>query len=225
MTTLILTKLQNQIKGEAMNKRMLMFVMAATVLWPAACSQADSIWAKRGKNTKVLYADDVARRIGDVLTIKITEDSKVDNKADRNLKKEVGRSTTFNGELGITTPNHNLLPRMPGFTMEAETKNELKSKADYKDERKFVDRITVVVVDILPNRNLVVMGTRSRIIGGDNQVIEASGIVRPSDITFDNSVKSEQVADFHLVVRNSGVSTPYTKSGWLAGIFDILCPF
>jgi flagellar L-ring protein precursor FlgH len=201
------------------------FSMIVLVLCITACSQADSIWARRGKNMKSLYADDVARQIGDVLTIKITEDSKVDNKAKRDLKKETNRSNDFNGELGITTPNHNLLPRMPGFTMEAQSTNELKSKADYKDERSFVDRVTVVVIDILPNRNLVVMGTRNRNISGDIQVIEISGIVRPSDIAFDNSVKSEQVADFHIVVRNSGVSAPYNKPGWLGNIFDILWPF
>jgi flagellar L-ring protein precursor FlgH len=207
-----------------MSNRVLVFGLMVSVCL-AACSQAGSIWAKRDKNIKALYADDVARQIGDVLTIRITEDSKVDNKANRDLKKETSRSNDFNGELGITTPNHNILPRMPVLTMEAESKNELKSKADYKDERKFVDRVTVVVVDILPNRNLVVMGTRNRDISGDIQVIEISGIVRPSDIVFDNSVKSEQVADFRIVVKNAGVSAPYNKPGWLGSIFDILWPF
>ena len=207
------------------NKVTLVLVAAGFVLCLAACSQAGSIWAKRDKNMKALYADDVARQIGDVLTIKITEDSKVDNKAKRDLKKEAERSTTFDGELGINTPNQNILPRIPGFTMEAQSTNELKSKADYKDERKYTDRITVVVIDVLPNRNLVVMGSRGRNISGDIQVVEISGIVRPSDIAFDNTVKSEQVADFRIVVRNTGVSTPYTKPGWLGRIFDIICPF
>jgi len=174
---------------------------------------------------KYLYADDVARQIGDILTIKISEDSKVDNKAKRDLKKESSRSTTFNGELGITTPNYNMLPRIPGFTMQAQSSNELKGKADYKDERSFVDRVTVVVVDVLPNRNLVVMGTRNRDIAGDKQVIEISGIVRPSDIAFDNTVKSEQVANFRVVTRNSGVAEPYNRQGWLGRIFDILWLF
>lgn len=207
------------------SKKVLVFGAIVLVLWLAACSQAGSIWAKRGKDVKALYADDVARQIGDILTISITEDSKVDNKAKRDLKKETTKSSDFSGELGITTSNHNILPRMPGFTMEAQSTNELKSKADYKDERKFVDKVTVVVIDVLPNGNLVVMGTRARNIGGDTQVIEISGIVRPSDIEFDNSIKSEQVADFNIVVRNGGVSAPYNRPGWLGSIFDVLWPF
>jgi flagellar L-ring protein precursor FlgH len=174
---------------------------------------------------KDLYADDVARQIGDILTVKITEDSKVDNKAKRDMKKETDRSTTFDGELGIVTDNHSYLPRMPGFTMSAESSNELKGKADYKDERSFVDCITVVVMDILPNGNLVVMGTRNRDIAGDTQIIEVSGIVRPSDIAFDNTVKSEQVANFCIVTKLGGVSEPYNRPGWLGTIFDVIWPF
>ena len=200
------------------NKILLLLVLSASVLLSTACSQAGSIWAKRDKNMKAIYADDVARQIGDVLTITITENSTVDNKAKRDMKKETDRSTIFNGELGNFAD-------LGEFGMAAESDNELKSKADYKDERKFVDNITVVVVDILPNRNLVVLGTRNRDISGDTQTIEVSGIVRPSDVTFDNKVKSEQVADFRIVSRNGGISAPYTKPGWLGSILDIIWPF
>ncbi|OHB85294.1 MAG: hypothetical protein A2Z38_07090 [Planctomycetes bacterium RBG_19FT_COMBO_48_8] len=200
------------------NKILLAIVLTASILLSTACSQAGSIWAKRDKNMRAIYADDVARQIGDVITITITENSKVDNKAKRDMKKETDRSNTFNGDLGK-------LADLGEFGMSAESNNELKSKADYKDERKFVDNITVVVVDILPNRNLVVLGTRNRDISGDTQTIEVSGIVRPSDVSFDNKVKSEQVADFRIVSRNGGISAPYTKPGWLGSILDIVWPF
>lgn len=185
------------------------------------CLLADSIWAKRDRNMRRLYTDDVARQIGDILTVKISEASKVDNKAKRDLKKETDRSTTFNGELGID----HVLPSIPGFTMTAGSSNELKSKADYKDERSFVDSVTVVVVDILPNSNLVIMGTRNRNISGDIQTIEVSGIVRPSDIAFDNTVRSEQIANCRIVNKNGGVAEPYNRQGWLGRLFDILWPF
>jgi flagellar L-ring protein precursor FlgH len=200
------------------NKSLVLIALTASVLLSTACSQAGSIWAKRNKNMRATYADDVARQIGDVITITITENSKVDNKAKRDMKKETDRSNIFNGDLGDFAD-------LGEFGMSAQSGNELKSKADYKDERKFVDNITVVVVDILPNRNLVVLGTRNRDISGDTQTIEVSGIVRPSDVSFDNKVKSEQVADFRIVSRNGGVSAPYTKPGWLGSILDIVWPF
>src|SRR4030042_3877468 len=103
------------------NKVILIFFLILFLLCAAESSKAGSIWAKRDKNMRDVYADDVARHIGDIITILISEDSKVDNKAKRDLKKEVDKATSFNGELGIGTPNHNLLPRMPGFTMAAES--------------------------------------------------------------------------------------------------------
>ncbi len=188
------------------------------VVLVAACAQGDSIWAKRDKNNQTPYADDTARNIGDILTIQITEDSKVDNKAKRDMKKETDRSNTFNGKVGGFVD-------IGEYGLTADSSNELKSKADYKDERSFEDSVTVTVVDIQPNGNLVVMGTRNRNISGDTQIIEVSGIVRPSDIAFDNTVKSEQVADFRIVSRNGGVSEPFTRPGWLGRILDILWPF
>ena len=200
------------------NKILLMIALTTSVLLSTDCSQAGSIWAKRNQNMKAVYADDVARQIGDVLTIKITENSTVDNKAKRDMNKGTDRSTVFNGDIGGFAD-------LGEFGLSAQSDNELKSKADYKDERKFADSITVVVMDILPNRNLVVMGTRNRNISGDIQTIEVSGVVRPSDVAFDNSVKSERIADFRIVSRNEGVSAPYTKPGWLGSILDIIWPF
>jgi flagellar L-ring protein precursor FlgH len=202
-------------------KKTTILLAVGLVLGTGEMLHAGSIWARRDTNMKTVYADDVARNIGDVLTIQIVEDSKVDNKAKRDLQKETDRSSAFNGELNID----HVLPSIPGFTMGATSANELKSKADFKDERSFEDRVSVVVVDILPNGNLVVIGTRDRNIAGDIQTIEVSGIVRPSDIAFDNTVKSEQVANFRIVSQNSGVSNPYTKPGWLGRVFDILWPW
>ncbi|MDH7598957.1 MAG: flagellar basal body L-ring protein FlgH [Sedimentisphaerales bacterium] len=186
---------------------------------------AGSLWAKRNKDARSPYTDDVARHIGDVLTIRISEGSKIDNKAKRDLQKQTSLSSDFDGKLGISTAHHKIIPDMPGFTMDAQASNDLQSKADYKDERKYVDSITVVVVDILPNRNLVVHGTRDRDIAGDIQTIEVSGIVRPSDISFDNTVRSEQVANFRLTMRNKGTSAAYQQPGWLGQIFNALWPF
>ena len=200
---------------------MLIGAMLIQTVFVIAPLQAGSIWAKRDKNMQTVYADDVARGIGDVLTIKIAEESTVDNKAKRDLQKETSRASDFNGELNID----HVLPSIPGFTMSAEAANTLTGKADYKDERSFEDRVSVVVLDVLPNGNLVVTGTRDRNIAGDIQTIEVSGIVRPSDIAFDNTVKSEQVANFHIITRNSGVSASYTQPGWMGRIFDILWPW
>ncbi len=180
---------------------------------------AGSIWGKRNKNMKDLYSDDVAHRIGDILTIQIVEESTVDNKAKRDLEKSDSRSTAFNGELGKFAD-------IGEFGLGASSSNKLNGKADYKDERSFEDCVTVMVIDVLPTSgNLVVMGTRERTIAGDTQKIEISGVVRPSDISFNNSISSQQVANFSIVSKNSGVADTYTKPGWLGNILNDISPF
>ena len=205
------------------NRKTALLILIMFVFCFAARLQADSIWARRDQNKKDLYADDKARHIGDVLTINISEESTIDNKAKRTLSKETTRDADFDGQVGL----EHILPEVPWFKLGVGTtySNTLDGKADYKDERGFIDSISVIIMDIMPNGNLVISGTRDRNIAGDIQEIEVSGIVRPSDIAFDNTIKSEQVANFSIISRNKGVAAPYTRPNWLGKIFDVIWPF
>ena len=188
---------------------------------------AGSIWAKRDRNSKPVYADDKAYRIGDVLTIIINEDHKVDNKVKRDLSRDSSRSIDFSsGDIDLSgdlVPG--VLPDLPSLKIKTGSAKSLKGKADYKDERTIEDRVTVIVQDVHPNGNLVVLGSRTREISGDKQMIQVSGIVRPADILFDNTVKSEQIANFNLVTIGEGVTDNYNNPGWLGKIIDKLWPF
>jgi len=205
------------------NRIILSFILTLFVFCAADCLQAGSIWSKRDQNKKDLYADDKARHIGDILTITISEESTIDNKATRTLSKETTRDQNFNGNVGID----HIVTNIPGINLGVGTtySNTLDGKADYKDEREFTDSISVVVIDIMPNGNLVISGTRDRNIADDIQTIEVSGIVRPSDIAFDNTIKSEQVANFSIITRNKGVGAQYTRPNWLGRVFDVIWPF
>ena len=160
-------------------------------------SQAGSIWAKRDKNKKDLYADNTARNIGDVLTILINEESKLDNKATRTLNKETTRNQNFDGDITIGS----CLNGIPSVNFGTGTKysNKLDGKADYKDEREFTDSVSVIVTDIMPNGNLVVYGIHDRNIADDIQTIEVSGVVRVLDISFNNTIRSNQVGNFSII--------------------------
>ncbi|TFG49255.1 MAG: flagellar basal body L-ring protein FlgH [Candidatus Brocadiia bacterium] len=206
-----------------MNRKIGLIILSLIAIVLCSNCNAGSIWAKRDKNMRNPYDDDVARHIGDIITITISEESTVDNKAQRKLEKTTKRNQNFNGNLSI----EHVIPSVPAvnFGTGTEYSNNLNGKADYKYERKFIDSITVVVIDIMPNGNLVVSGSRNRDIAGDTQTIEVSGIVRPSDISYQNSVKSERIAEFRLNTKNGGVSAPYTKTSWLSHILDVIWPF
>lgn len=207
-----------------MKNRIAIIFLLVTFLFAAAdCTQAGSIWAKRNNDKKSPYVDDVARAIGDVLTITISEISKANNNTKRNLSKSSQRDANFDGNIGF----EHIVPSMPkvNFGVGTDYSNTLDGEAKLIDDRSFIDSITVVVEDILPNGNLVIMGIRDRTIAGDKQTIEVSGIVRPSDIAFDNTIKSNQVANFTIVTTDSGVAAPYSKPNWLGRILDFVWPF
>ncbi|HSV27358.1 MAG TPA: flagellar basal body L-ring protein FlgH [Sedimentisphaerales bacterium] len=200
-------------------------VIIAVIFTVAGSASGGSIWARRDLNSRSLYTDDVARQTGDILTVIISEDSRVNNTSSRDLQKTTDRSSAFDGEVGLTTPNHNILPRIPGFSLDQQSSQQMSGQADFQDQRRIADRITVVVHDVLPNGNLVVLGSRSREVVGDTQIIQVSGIVRPSDIAFDNTVRSAQVADFQIVAKTQGLSEPYRNPGWFGRILDVVWPF
>jgi len=206
------------------NKSVTTAVLLFLCLFFAACSECNggSIWAKRSKTSKAIYSDDKANQVGDVLTIIINEDHKVDNKIKRQLEKTTSRDLSISGD---SLKIEHIIPEVPSIGVSTSSSKELDGKADYKDERTIEDRITVVVEDVHPNGNLVVIGTRSRDVAGDKQIIQVSGIVRPSDILFDNTIRSDQVANFNLVFISDGVSGNYNNPGWLGKIFDVLWPF
>ena len=211
-----------------MNKKITL--IAALICFSLGWTQslyADSLWAKRNKSAKYMYVDDTARKVGDILTILITENGKIENKADRALAKDTTASSVFDGQLGFSTKHTPVLPAIPAFEVASGTKSNrsLTGSSTFKDERKITDEIAVIVEDVMPNGNLVVLGSRHRDIAGDEQIIQISGIVRPSDISFANTVSSENVVNFHLIIANKGPTHAYTDPGWFNGIVDFLWPF
>lgn len=192
------------------------------LIYSASLLQAGSIWAKKNANTQDRYSDDVARKIGDVLTIKVTEISDMINSSEREMSKVTLRDQQFDGDVGVGG-----IQPLPSVEFGAGTThtNTFESEADNMNKRSFIDNVTVVVIDIMPNGNLVVSGNTRRNISDDVQEIEISGIVRPSDITYDNTIDSKRIANFNIITKYKGVEAPNNKPGWLGRVLDILWPF
>lgn len=208
-------------------KKAIIIICLVTMSMNFSDAIADSLWAKKGKNITSPYIDDKASKVGDILTIYISEVTEIETKVKRKLEKSTSRNAGWDGKLGI---KHSLIPvnlNLPSFNIgEGATSNKtLDGKSENKDEREVTDKITVIVEDVQPNGNLVIIGKIQRSIGGDKQIIKVSGIVRPSDISYGNTVKSERIANFNLFIENEGVSDTYTKVGWVGKILDFIWPF
>jgi flagellar basal body L-ring protein FlgH len=70
----------------------------------------------------------------------------------------------------------------------------------------------------------VVLGKRERMVLGDKQVIQASGVIRMSDIAFDNTIPSDKVANFQIAVKAKGQETYANNPGWFSSLLNRFNP-
>ena len=214
--------MRNEKTGQAFPVVVVVLLLAASACW------AGSIYRKVKGGARPLTADPIARRVGDLLTVVVSERSVIENESERKLDKSSSRKHTMEGSLDLASMCKGLGAKIfnfPKLDFKSDNETKFKGKADYDSDRSFIDEMTVTVHDVHPNGNLVVIGTRTRSVNGDVQIIQLSGIVRPTDVSYENKVKSTRVAQFHIVNKMQGQEQHATNPGWLARIANFLNPF
>jgi len=153
-----------------------------------------------------LFTDIKAHGIGDILTVKIYEDAQATNLSQTNVTKE-GKFETSGGP-GIGT-----LDFIPIFGASGENKNEYKGTGNNARAGNLKARMTVKVVAVRTNGDLVVEGNRLITINNDTETLTLSGIVRPQDVDAGNSVESYNIADAQISYRGKGPASTGSRPG------------
>jgi flagellar L-ring protein precursor FlgH len=202
-------------------------VLAAALTTLVTALQAGSIWEKSRHAAKALHTDDTARSVGDTITISIEEKSSIANETKRDNDKNASRTASLSGSATVFKKDDTkgTLHSLPTINYASAGETKFVGDAKFNSDRSVTDNVTVTVQDVLANGNLVVLGTRERNMHGDVEVIEISGIVRPSDINYNNIVGSEKIADFHVVYRHKGQENDVTNPGWLAHLLNLTSPY
>ena len=211
-----------------MKRMSLVVVTTAVVFWAAPAARAGSIWARGSRRTRALHTDDTARNVGDSLTIIVEENSKLTTDTSRKKDKKSSRKAAMSGTVDLANVIGEVgrkIFNMPNIDGSSSAEAKFEGSADYESNRQVTDRLTVTVQDVMANGNLVVLGTRVRAVESDRQIVQISGIVRPSDVTFANTISSKQVADFRVVYKVKGPENRFTKPGWMAKVLNLLNPF
>jgi flagellar L-ring protein FlgH len=170
-----------------------------------------------------IIADKSARRPGDLVTVIVAEQSNVINEESSSLN----RQTTLDYELEAFSLKPNLFNPLPQIA--ASSQDEFSGSANYAKRGTFTARLTAMVVDTLPNGNLVVNGRRELRVDNEVKLIEFSGVIRRYDIASDNTIESSLVADAKIVYIGHGPLTNSTRrrglGGWLHSAISWLWPF
>jgi flagellar L-ring protein precursor FlgH len=202
-----------------------MLIVVISLYTCASSASADSLWERRDPYFSSMMWDTKARRVGDVLTILLTETTTFDGREERDLKKET--SNNFATKMaGLFTAGSNLKRSFSGNLSTDFTSNrELNGRSDYRSERTLNDRMAVRVVGVEPNGNLMIEGFRTRVVANEERTMRISGVVRPTDIGANNTVLSQYIANFTVEYLGRGPESSYTNNGWLGRIVNRVWPF
>ena len=187
----------------------------------ATFAQAQSLWQQRDERFADFFQDSRAHAVGDLLTIVIEENTNVRKRDQRALDKSSDGGFNFN----FAGASSSGAASSADLKMAGDSSRAFDGNSQYRVAQEFSDRITVHVVQLLPNGNLVVTGKRRRIISDEKRELKVSGIVRPIDILPDNTVRSQYVADLDIQYSACGSESHFTNQGWVGKALNRIWPF
>jgi len=169
-----------------------------------------------------LFQDVKARRVGDILTVVLVEQTSASKSADTSTSKkqaiELANPNLFGAPLSFNNPFN---PDRD-LTLDASIAGarNFTGAGDSNQSNKLVGNVTVTVAEVLSNGNLIVRGEKRVTINKGDEFIQFSGIVRPIDIGQDNTVLSTLVADAKISYTGTGEIDSANSTGWLARLFN-----
>jgi flagellar L-ring protein precursor FlgH len=172
-----------------------------------------------------MFADKRACNVGDLLTIVVSESN--------SASKDKNTSTTKKSAVDASITSFLYSPGASGFltkggqmpALKYDYGNDFSGGGSIANSETIVARIGVRVVDVLPNRNLVIEGTRDTAFSGEQQTIVLRGVVNPDNITSGNTVLSQNIADATIKFVSKGTLSDSQRKGWFNKIWDKLTPF
>lgn len=172
----------------------------------------------QGAAHRGLFEDRRASQPGDMLTILIEERMVARQRSNSSVDRKGGGSAKF-GALPLTG-----VRTLGKLGLDASTSNSFEGKGSSGSENQFSGTITVTVVEVLPNGNLVVSGDKQLGVNQGVETLKFAGVVDPDTILPGNTVSSTQVADARMQVRGHGDIDKVQTTGWLTRFFLSVMP-
>lgn len=193
---------------------------------PAQVTSAPgSLWPGES-NRNMLFADNKARYLNDIVTIVISEASTGSNDASTNTSRTTSTNAGISALFGIDTSIINKNPNMgTSISVGGGSANNMKGSGDTSRSSKMNAQIAGRVIKVFENGNMVIEGRRQVTVNAEDQYIVITGIIRPEDVTPENFVHSRNISDARIVYTGMGVINDKSHPGWGTRILDWVWPF
>lgn len=171
-------------------------------------------------NNRPLFEDRRARYLGDTITVRITESTSASTKSNDKLDRSGSNTGSISGLAGVTGKALNGVA-----SFNTASANAFSGKGEAANNNVFTGNITVTVIDVYPNGNLLVSGEKQLAIGHEQEYVRVSGVINPTFVDATNSVASSSIADARIEYKSSGQVSDGLVMGWLARFFLTAMPF
>ena len=163
-----------------------------------------------------LYSDVKARRVGDIITVNLEENTRATKSAGTSKSKETGIDVSPIIGLGGNAINIGSQAIQLGM----DSSNEFEGDASANQSNNLTGNISVTVVQVLPNQNLLVRGEKWLTLNNGDEYIRLTGVVRPADVSPTNEIVSTKIANARIQYSGTGRFASAQQEGWLSGFFS-----
>jgi len=186
----------------------------------AAVTPAEgSLWTGRGRQAN-LFRDFKAREVNDIVTIRVSESTSANAKADTKNTKATESKAGFDNLFGA----EKLIKELP-TAISGKASSSFTGEGSTNRTTSLTTTISARVADVLPNGNLLIEGARQIYLNDETQTVYLTGVVRPEDISAANIVSSSSVAQMVVSLHGKGSVSRPLKAGWLYKILNGVLPF
>lgn len=186
--------------------------------------QQNSLWAS---DRQAFFEDQRADNVGDILTvtIDIQDKAELDNETERT--REGDESAGLSALLGYEASLADILPENVNNAslVGAKAGSNYKGNGTIDREEKIQVKLAAIVTQILPNGNMVVEGRQEVRVNYEKRILELAGVIRPQDITIDNTISYDKVAEARVSYGGKGQITDVQQPRYGQQVYDVLFPF
>jgi flagellar L-ring protein precursor FlgH len=189
-----------------------------------------SLYTRQGTS---LFADKKDLQIGDILQVNISESLTNDSSNSRSLTKS--NTATLGGGLlspadGVTNTagTANRIAKFNnafGTSFATNSSGSFSGTVTTSNDEEFTTIVSVVIENIYQNGNYFIKGSKELLINNQKQGIIVSGVIRPYDISPDNTVNSSQIANLKVLYKKAGDEQDTLEKSWGSKIMETIWPF
>ncbi len=194
-----------------------------------APSQTGSLWIG---SSPLLFTDAKAHNVGDLITVLVMERASATRKLGTKKSKKSSRKTDLTQTFGIAEglkilidKNKAISPLDPKLGVDMSDASNFDGSGSTNNSDTLTASVTAVVTQVFPNGNMEITGRRQVSINHQPQALVFTGVIRPIDITSENTITSAKVAQAIISYGSGGELAEVAHQGWLARSLNEVWPF